>query len=504
MMVWDNLGKPEFDHKKGTDVHNPTDYVILNLTYYSAGLKQKMEDALNSSSLFTYSGRPANATYTAQFKPGIYYPADPWYVWAYYTNSYNEQYYTYLGDQMRDYYTDWQNFAKYYFEFGNPYTSNIDLSDIGLAGEHQVEDLMSVSRIIGTTMGLVDEEENQYNMSNTIHATWAGGVWSGNPEALIVPPFETFIIGLDSTATNNSPTVSKEFKFDDSLKTFDYPPNDIQDFNDDFGKIAPINYYFNTFSRDNFFQLRLKLYDENDDYTGNEVYAVVKKNIQNGTPNKLESEYSDFGERTGFYFAQENADGSEVESSTRKMYINAVGFTYASKPIQLFFNRKSGDYNGYYVKADLFYQTIFNKLKLPIENFGGGNSFYFYDKFEDVLLPITTDFSYYIELSDNPVENRYQVFWNGGPMSNSKMSANDELNDQTLIYKDHDTYKIRFNKNWNAAQIKLYDLSGKVLQTYENVKTDVDFEFELPGAGVFVVKLVSEKGEIYTQKLINH
>ena len=500
MMVWDNTGKPEFDHKRNTDEHNPTNYVILNLTYYSAGLRGIMET--NPDENLTYSGRPAKAEYTAQYKPSIYYQGKNWGVWAYYTNSYNEKYYSYLGDAVRDYETDSIHYAKYFFEFGNPYTSNIDLSDIGLNnGGAYVENLMSVSRITGTNWNINDGGSSQ---AATVQALWNGSIWSGNPDALIVPPFETFIIGLNEGADDDAAT--HDFVFDDSLKTFDYSSlaEDENFFTDDGGKMNPLNYYFNTFSRDHFFQLRLKLYDEYDHYTGNEAYVVVKRNGENGVNDKLESEYSDFGDRSGFFLAQENADGSEVETSNRKMYINTVSFTYASKPIQLFFNRKNGDYNGYYVKADLFYQSIFNKLKPPATNFHGPNSFYFYDKFEDVLLPITTDFNYYIEYSDNPLEDRYQVFWNGGPMGDERLAVQDEENYQTIIYKDQDTYKIRFNTNWDTAQIKLYDLSGKILQTYENVKTDVDFEFELPGAGVYVVKLVSEKGEIHTQKIINH
>src|SRR5690606_15444782 len=128
MMVWDNTGKPEFDHKRNTDVHNPTNYVILNLTYYSAGLRGIMET--NPTENLTYSGRPFNISTSAQYKPGIY-PDNPWYEWAYYTNSYNEMYYTYLGDHIRSYEDEPEDYARYYFEFGNPYTSNLDLSRIG-------------------------------------------------------------------------------------------------------------------------------------------------------------------------------------------------------------------------------------------------------------------------------------------------------------------------------------------------------------------------------------
>ncbi|HLV23278.1 MAG TPA: T9SS type A sorting domain-containing protein, partial [Moheibacter sp.] len=426
--------------------------------------------------------------------PSIYYQGENWGVWAYYTNSYSEKYYSYLGDHVRTYETDSTHYAKYYFEFGNPYTSNIDLSNIG----DMVDNLNSVYRINGATWNIQDGSTSTI-LEESI-AMWDGTNWAGSDYALIVPPFETFVIGLNEGADDDSSI--RTFTFDDSLKTFDYSLAQAES-DPGFGRLANLNYY-NWVYRDNFFQLRLKLFNEYDEYVGNEVYVVVKRNVENGVLNKLESHYPNFGNRTGVFLAQENADGSEVAATDQRMYINVVDFSYAAKPIQLFFNRKAGDYNGYYLKADLFDQSIFNKLTTEQNNYAGNNSFYFYDKFEDVLLPITTDFNYYIEYSDNPLEDRYQVFWNGGPMSDDRLSVEEELNYQTIIYKDQDTYKIRFNANWNTAQIKLYDLSGKILQTYENVKTDVDFEIELPGAGVYVVKLVSEKGEIHTQKIINY
>src|SRR5690606_27521156 len=254
MMVWDNTGKPEFDHKRNTDVHHPTNYVILNLTYYSAGLKLLMETEQDEN--LTYSGRPANAKYTAQYKPSIYYQGENWGVWAYYTNSYSEKYYSYLGDHVRTYETDSTHYAKYYFEFGNPYTSNIDLSNIG----DMVDNLNSVYRINGATWNIQDGSTSTI-LEESI-AMWDGTNWAGSDYALIVPPFETFVIGLNEGADDDSSI--RTFTFDDSLKTFDYSLAQAES-DPGFGRLANLNYY-NWVYRDNFFQLRLKLFNEYDEY----------------------------------------------------------------------------------------------------------------------------------------------------------------------------------------------------------------------------------------------
>jgi len=497
MMKWDNLQKPEFDQLNSTGTGaggnlHPGDYVILNLTYYSANIRGVMEDATGGN--LRYAGIPTNGTHPVSFNVVNNYEPNtvPWSIWKDHKNSYNEKYSTYIFDEVRQSNVD--DYGRYYFQFGNPYTSNIDLSSI----ISQMTDLVAISRM--NSADWEDGTGGSVGDRSSVRATRDGANWSGSPDALIVRPFETFVIGLD----RNTEMTQGTFTFNDDMKTFSSTSKADED--GLFGKMIGNSVMEATSARSTFYQLRLKLYNSDDQYTRNEVYVVVMPpaSVQNGVPEKLESEYADFNGRTGFYLAQENADGSEVTTSDRKLYINAVNFKYASKPIQLFFNRKANDYEGYYVKADLFYRDIFHKLDPEDVNFYGNNSFYFYDKFEDVLLPITTDFSYYIEISDEPVDTRYQVFWNGGPQQNKAAMGSDELtSSETIIYKDHDTHKIRFNKEWSSADIKVYDLTGKNILTHEGVKTDVDFELKLPQKGVYVVKIESNTGGFYTQKIIN-
>ncbi len=509
MMKWDNLVKPEFDQLtsagSGPTGLAPGDYVILNLAYSSPGIKGVMENALSGTGKLPYAGVPTNQNYLQNFNVASY-PETLWSTWKENKNSYNERYKTYVFDDIRDSGSD--NYGRYFFQFGNPYTSNIDLSYIGTNDSNDdifIEDLMSVAKIGSESWN----SDTGSTATSSVRAVWNNG-WSGNPEALLVKPFETFIIGLYSDAERNT----RAFEFSDKLKTFNNEPgagSSLPSIGSDIdGKMNNNNHLLlafnpNSSTKQVFYQLGLRLYDSYDHYTNNEVYVVVgsSSKVQNGVEDKYESEYADFDGRTGFYLAQENADGSEVTSSDRKLYINAVNVKYASKPIQLFFNRKANDYEGYYLKSDLFYGSIFNRLKPEDVNFTGNNSFYFYDKFEDVLLPITTDFSYYIELSDNALESRYQVFWNGGPQQN-KMGVDEEIlpESQTFIYKDKDKQMVRFNEDWSSAEIKVYDLTGRSILTHKNVKTDFDFELKLPAKGVYVVKILSDTEEVYTQKII--
>ncbi|SMC53314.1 T9SS type A sorting domain-containing protein [Moheibacter sediminis] len=514
-MVWDNITRPEYDHKFANIAIEPTDYVILNLTNDS----HLMTEMDFGQRLFEYSGTPSNGAYNVTFRPSIY-PTSAWSAWKNTLNSHREKYSTYIEEHIRDLVANEDNYGRYYFQFGNPYTSNIDLSRLGqneLNGDGMYfTDLAGVVKISSMDWG----QTTGVDVAGVgkVRATWNGTTWAGNVNALIVKPFEGFYIALNDAADRNDRT----FSFTDGLKTFANTPafpggagpsNRGLDQNEDFfssdqsaeaeDRLANLSTLVlsSSSSRSSFYQLGLNLYTEDDIQTGNTVYVVVDTKTQSGIAQPLESDYDDF--QKGFFLSQENANGSEVNSPNRIMQINAINPRYVSKPIPLFFQTNEGDMSAYYVKADLFYKNIFSKLNPEDINFVDGNSFFFYDKIQDVLLPITTDFSYYIERPEEAQSSRYVVYWNGGPEAGSeRMSVSDEIAGKTEVYKDGETHKIRFNETWSSADIAVYDMTGRSIFKKEGVKTNVDFTLDLPNTSVYVVKIQSNTGETVTQKIL--
>lgn len=512
MMVWDNVSKPEFDHLNNASTISPISYVILNLTYNSANIKGLM----TGPGKLQYYGRPANGLHSGVMNPSMYFPALNWDDWKNQLNSHNERYHTYIDDKARtatdpDYNL---NFGKYYFQFGNPYTSNIDLAYIGLPnGGANYDDGVYFSNLLGVV--------------KSTSATWTAGVglntsslqvakfdavsgaWSGSADALIARPFEPFVVVLkDDEAVAN-------FEFSDKLKTFSMIPGQLgsgyvfnkmaangTEIDTDTDAVGSLSEVW-TGARKRFYQLGLRLENQDGTPTENSVYVAVTSFTPNGVANDLEADYYDFGSRTGFYLDQENPTGLSVKNSVTKMHINAVNTDYINKPIPLFFNRASGDLNSYYLKADLFFQTIFNKLEEEAVNYADGNSFFFYDGANDVLLPVTTDFSYLITPhASNSKRPFYQLYWNGGPQLNKKEIGDEFALNSTIIYKDRDLHKVRFGESWDNAIVKVYDLTGRNIQSYSNVDASVEFNIELP-KGVYVVRLEeTNTGEVYTQKLI--
>lgn len=501
MMVWNNSVEPRFDHLNFMSTINPLDYVILNLFYDDPGLKH----AMTSSAIQTYKGAPTNAVYnTGVMNTSMFFPADDWDVWKKKFNGYNERFRTYIEDPIRD--PSDVEFGKYIFQYGNPYTSNIYLANIGRNDEAMddgvnIPNLKGVSRYLtnGWTANSTTSDGGAVSGTGTVKATYDAGTktWAGDVEALIVQPFEAFNIHL--TDNNNA----SQMEFSDKLKTFgmtgDLNGGAATKMAGNFS--SPVMGTEATPVSSGFYQLRIKLFNNDGEFVGNRLNVVASSIVENGLPNEFEAEYFDFGERTGFYLAQENAEGTHVTQSDRKMDINAVNTDFVGKAIPLFFNRVDGDNDTYTVKAELFQGSIFNKLSEG--NYDDGNSWFFYDSDNDELLAIDTNFSYQIAPQDiYGSRARYELYWNEGPSDRGSMGTNDQLASSTIVYKDIENFFVKFNVNWNNADVKVYDLTGRNILTYKNVNTKERLQLDLSSRGVYVVKVVSSNGEVYTQKII--
>lgn len=513
IMTWDNTTRPEYDHIAAGVQIKPTDYVLLNLVNHPE-LIAVMDPG---GGVLSYAGTPANSTHSPAYRPAMYRDINiPWSAWKSQRNIYNERYDTYIEEHIRE--LNSTHHGRYYFQFGNPYTSNIDLSYIGLEpNESYVQGLLGVVKITETGWNIT----HGIQAPKAVRAIWSGTQWGGDPEALIVRPFEGFYIGLKSDS--NTTRGDRTFEFNDGLKTFSMEAAEHENvvelpdsessgryFSEaDFqGSVAEEKLIVNPFltvsptaARTAFYQLKLSLFTEDGIDIGNDVFVVVDSKSQTGVPQPLEAEYTDY--TWGFFLAQENADGSEVTNANRIMQINAVNPRYVAKPIPLFFKKNAADLNGYYLKAELFYKNIFSKLRPEDVNFADGNSFFFYDKAQDILLPVTTDFSYYIERSDQPQHSRYVIYWNGGPDSGmDRMEIAEEITSATQIYRDGEVHKIRFDKSWSSADVSVYDLAGRAILKENGVPTHLDYVLELPKAMIYVVKINSDTGETFTQKIV--
>ena len=95
------------------------------------------------------------------------------------------------------------------------------------------------------------------------------------------------------------------------------------------------------------------------------------------------------------------------------------------------------------------------------------------------------------------------MYWAATP-NNEKVEevAKQEVN-TTIVFKDVDTYKVRFDKGIKKADVFVYNISGQLVNTSRNIDASVDYIVPLKGnSSVYIVKVVGDNGQVVTKKII--
>lgn len=192
---------------------------------YNLGLKENrvvrevMQKKLSASENVDYKGIPTGKSYTQRAKGVIprfteqQFSSAKYKTWMKLTNQYNEKYESYLGaGGDASGLDDDRLYGKNTYRFGNPYTSNLDLSDFGdknapwLKIKNNGKDYTIKQ---ATDNGYIEKftirkrtdkyDDNWGKMVGTLtmnysmhQAEFNGTQWTGDAEALIVRPTETF------------------------------------------------------------------------------------------------------------------------------------------------------------------------------------------------------------------------------------------------------------------------------------------------------------------------
>lgn len=505
-MEWDNTGKPEWDHEVAATV-DPSKYYIVNLASGAGDLSDFYGGALSYQ--LAYNGVPAPSSITVTLDKGLYHfrpnlpygysaanyynegPPATWADWKDYRNSHSERYVTYIEDRFRTVTVSADTFGRYFYQYGNPYTSNIDLSDISSS----ITLLSGVAKYGKLTWNI--DEGSSYSTNLVTKATWNGSGWIGDAEALIIRPFEPFIIAVDDDDDDDEAPASYTFTFDNNIKTFAQEAS---------ATVTPVggrpfgNNGNGTTQTNNLsiHQLGLDLNTNDGFSTGNRVYVGTSEIEITGEKQGHEAVYAEFGTQTGLYLLQENID--ETYDASYKLFINTVNSEdYVAKPIHLGFN-VGNDNLGYSFNITSRLSENGNLAVIPEGNFSSGNTFYFYDSQEEYLTEVTADFSYSFTQTET-TNDRFIIYWNGVP---EFLGNTDIIKDQTQVYKDSGVHKVRFDKTWTSADVTVYDISGKLVSKYAGVDTSNDLTLVLAKtAQSYVVKIVNEKGEVVTRKIVS-
>lgn len=386
-------------------------------------------------------------------------------------NEYNERYNSYLQDgfeiQKAPGGTAWQgNYGRNIYQFSNPFLVNLDLRSLFLNNDIYGIRLEQASGTVNYTPGVGG------GAGSFRYVTWDedNNIPVGDIDWLIVRPLSVFSVKLKN---NNSKVV--DFS---SLRTFSFTSK-----NGVFGK---------TKSTATVKQLAVIALNAEKKEIGR-TYYVVSPNATSG--HSIDAKYQIASNSTdviGTYEEKKDV-GSYDEDFTGKywLYINEAN---------------ENDFKGKAIPA-VAYNSKIKSLKFEIrENsellddglaeFSTGIPFYF--KIGDEVTKISQNLTIPLNFS-NPFE--VQLFYD---KPNTTLNPSDAaIPSRTRVVWNTSLKKwmVLFDARWKFADIEVYDMSGRLITSEKRYKTDTNYMIDLYVSQVYIVRVISENGEIVITKI---
>lgn len=413
-------------------------------------------------------------------------------------NIYGEQYTTYIQDQFSNTTGKFVgNFGKNIYQFGNPYFTNLDLSRIGYIENGSITDGNAVSNIWGVqyTAGTVVSYAGGSNGGGGTYTTGAqvqtytlAGIPIGDT-GLIIKPMQTFVLKLrDNTSQTLNFATLRRFSNTVRAANTDYDVNAAKTSgNVTFGQnVTP-----NTVK-----QLGVIALDANGEEVGR-TYYVVSKDFTTGhqTSSATTVQAAATGGHVIGTFEEALNGGYDNNNINYWLYINEANeVNFLGKNIKLV------NYNTNLVKSYKFEIKENGELvNNGVHQLSSGVGFYYKAANGNlqqaiqgaVISSVTTESDLYY----------------GEPTAVVVLATNDtKSSSRTLVIYNPaiDNYIVRFDPNWNKADIEIYDMSGKLVISKKDVNTSTDFVIELDDKikNAYVVKVVSDKGDIVNTKIL--
>lgn len=397
-------------------------------------------------------------------------------------NSYNEKYYTYLDDSFEFTTTPWAGtFGKNFYQLGNPFLTNLDLSRIGYVENGSVTDGNNVSNIWGI----------EYNPGTVVTlpsgATYATGCQvqtfdpSGVPVGdigLIIKPMQSFKIKLR----------------DNTIQTLNF--NTLRRFNGTV-RAAGTDYSVVAAKTSNGTVKQLGVIGL--DANGKEIartYYVVSPTFSTGHQTSVATSVQASAGRNMIGTFEEAVNGGYDNN-----YLNY--WLYINEANETNFKGKNVKLVNYYPDQVKSYKFEIRENAEPIAN--GAHA-------------LSSGIGFYYKTPNGTVQqakqgevisvtgNEYDLYY--GEPSNIVLATIEKPKTapKTLVIYDPaiTNYIVRFDPNWKKADIEVYDMSGKLVISKKAVDTSRDFVIELDNKikNSYIVKVVSDKGEIVNTKIL--
>ncbi|UOE38720.1 T9SS type A sorting domain-containing protein [Chryseobacterium oryzae] len=403
-------------------------------------------------------------------------------------NSYNERYNSYIQDSFNESAGVWTgNFGKNIYQFGNPYMTNLDLSQI--ANNETNGDGTYLDGIYGVRLEVQGVQYSALSGGGsssykyiTFGDSSAGYQPAGDVNYAMVRPMGTFAVKMKK----DSPTATL-----------------------DFGKLRRFNYYsraaatpYTVTAAKNVTNTLKQLGVIGLDANGKEIertYYVVSPTTVSGHTNAPTVQVTVGGGYSFGTFEEDAINGGyDLSNVSYWLYINEANeANFKGKNIKLV------NYNPNIVSFK--FEIRENAATIPTGSHALSSGEGFYYKAEGATTASQALQDQVISVqpgNSNGVE--YDLYY--GLPTGTLNTTDVSKKSRTLVVYNADTngYFVRFDPNWKKADIQVFDMSGKLVLSKKDVNANKDYNLDLAQDVKisYIVTVVSEKGEKVTSKII--
>ena len=401
-------------------------------------------------------------------------------------NTFREKYYSYIDDPFRSKTPNWStDYGLNLYQLANPFLTNIDLKFIGTTETGNLSDGNAISNIVGVAY----YGNNQINWNikqgstygtaivalTTGNAFQSGDVTDGK---LLIKPMGAFMVKLsNNTSQTLNLSRTRRFKFSSRADGLDYSVTAAKS-NSTAEDGIPADKIVK--------QVAVVMYDLDGVELDRTYYAVSPTSI---TGHSSDGGTQSFIEGKKIYTKEEKATGGEDYNYYDKLYINEANqIDFKSKEIPLFIEYTEQPYQ---VKFELY------EAGERVEDGLSSGSFYLKNNNGQFVKIVDGEG---LAMNGNQNLGLYYELPEGATLGTGNVN-----NSQTVIAKKDSKWTVRFAKDWNKATVEVYSSAGQLLNTKSGISTNTDYTIPLnyQAKSIFVVKAISDKGEVVIKKIVN-
>lgn len=406
-------------------------------------------------------------------------------------NEYNERYNSYLQDSFDASAGVWTGtFGKNLYQFGNPYFTNLDLSKIGYVETGATTDGNNITTIQGIRYspgtvqslpsGATYSTAAQYITFDTNPLSPTFGRPVGDISGIIIKPMQTFVLKLRSAA-------EQTLSFD-NLRRF--KNNARAD-----GTSYTVTAAKGASSTQTMKQLGIIALDADKKELAR-TYYVVYPEAKTGHTTDVKTQVTLGGGNIFGTFEEHPVNGGYDTNYTGSywLYINEANeVDFFGKAIPLALYKSEIKFLKFEIRENA------ELIEDGVHQLSTGIGFYYKDinggeikeAYQNQIIPMTS-YEY----------NLYYGKGNAGTLGDTNIAKPSRT---MVVYNQHiDSFVVRFDPDWNKAEINVFDFNGRLILSKKEVKTNSDFVLDINkkiNTG-YIVTAVSEKGEKISSKII--